>query len=79
MDVKTPVTTPIRPGIPPRKKYAATILTTRKAKAMGSPVSNSKTIPPKNRERLIHHSISYFPVLILKSAMLYSLKNPCPS
>jgi hypothetical protein len=57
MDVNTPVTTPTRPGIPPRKKYAAAILTTRNAKAMGIPVSNSKTMPPKSSDIICHHSI----------------------
>jgi hypothetical protein len=57
MEVKTPVTVPIRPGIPPRKKYAATIFTTRKAKAMGRLVRSRNTIPPKSKLMISHHSM----------------------
>jgi hypothetical protein len=75
MDVKTPVTVPIMPGIPPRKKYAATILTMRKAKAMGIPVSNKKTMPPKSKEMTSHHSMGYLPAFISISLLHAILKN----
>ena len=65
MDEKTPVTTPTRPGMPPRKKMAATMLTTRKAKAMGMLVRRRNTMPPKRRLMMSHHSIAYLPALIL--------------
>ena len=63
MEEKTPVTTATRPGIPPKKKYAATILTTRKANAMGRLVRSRNTIPPKSKLMTNHHSMGYLPVL----------------
>jgi hypothetical protein len=75
IEVKTPVTTAIRPGIPPRKKYAATILTTRKANAMGRLVRSKNTIPPKSKLMTNHHSMDYLSVLISINLLHAILKN----
>jgi len=75
MEEKTPVTTAIRPGIPPRKKYAATTLTTRKANAMGRLVRSKNTIPPKSKLMTSHHAMGYLSVLIPTNLLHIILKN----
>lgn len=74
-ELNAPVTTPTMPGIPPRKNQAAIMLTTRREKAMGRPVSNTKTMPPKSTRMIVYHSMTYLAALSSANLLHAILKN----
>jgi len=74
IEVKTPVTTAIRPGIPP-EEIRRNHIDNEKGKRNGQVVRSKNTIPPKSKLMTNHHSIGYFPLLIPTNLLHAILKN----